>query len=288
MCTRLHVGAPGTQCTKVDRLGPWPRVHAVARCAIARAPFSSLGQASYGLASDVQRAFDGRVSYCEVSQPFYLVMAALVFMLSNAISERVFSLQNHIKGVRSTRMDTTTLDIRIRVASDAPPISSDAADTLDATVTDAYWSSFSPAPSRAAGAAAALLVRRKRSEEVAATKQAAKMARIDGSENQVLTGDDSAALTKRVEFSHERFRAKNVQPTEVTGDLTSGLMAKLMVSIDDDGRTETWEVGRLKSAKEVRVVLPQGGTAVSCYIFVWQALDAWLGEPPEISFLICR
>ena len=100
------------------------------------------------------------------------------------------------------------------------------------------------------------------------------MARIDGSAIQELTGDDSAALTGRVEFSHERFRAKTFQPTEVTADLCSGLVAKLMIDTDDYGRTETWQVGRLKSAKEVRVDLPQGGTAVSCYTFVWQALDA--------------
>jgi hypothetical protein len=42
----------------------------------------------------------------------------------------------------------------------------------------------------------------------------------------------------------------------------------------DDVRTETWEVGRLKSAKEIRVAQPQGGTTVSTFIFVWQALDA--------------
>ena len=75
------------------------------------------------------------------------------------------------------------------------------------------------------------------------------MARIDGSANQELAGDDSAALTGRVEFSHERFRAKTFQPTEVTADLSSGLMAKLVIDTDDDGRTETWQVGRLKSAK---------------------------------------
>jgi predicted ribosome quality control (RQC) complex YloA/Tae2 family protein len=37
--------------------------------------------------------------------------------LNNAISQRVFSLQNHIKGDRSTRMETITLDRRIRIAS---------------------------------------------------------------------------------------------------------------------------------------------------------------------------
>jgi hypothetical protein len=127
---------------------------------------------------------------------------------------------------------------------------------------DSCWSFFS------------LVVRKKRSAEVALAKQTAKVARIDGSANQELAGDDSAALTGRVEFSHERFRAKTYQSIEVNADLNSGLMAKLMIDTDDDGRTETWQVGRLKSAKEVRVVLPQGGTAVSCYTFVWQALDA--------------
>ena len=52
-------------------------------------------------------------------------------------------------------------------------------------------------------------------------------------------------------------------------------MAKLMVSTDDDGgRTETWEVGRLKFVKDLSVALPQGGFTPSAFIFVWQALDA--------------
>ena len=63
-------------------------------------------------------------------------------------------------------------------------------------------------------------------------------------------------------------RAKTFRPTEVTRDLSLGLMAKLMIDADDAGRTETWQVGRLKSAKEVRAVLPQGATGVSCYTFV--------------------
>ena len=48
----------------------------------------------------------------------------------------------------------------------------------------------------------------------------------------------------------------------------------LMVDSDEEGRTETWEVGRLKSVKEVNINLPQGGTTVVALIFVWQALDA--------------
>ena len=41
-------------------------------------------------------------------------MAAMVFMLSNACCERGFSLQNHIKGGRSTAMTTETLSGRMR------------------------------------------------------------------------------------------------------------------------------------------------------------------------------
>jgi hypothetical protein len=57
---------------------------------------------------------------------------------SRRTRQRVFSLQNHIMGIRSTRVDTTTPDQRIRVASDAPPMSSDMADTLVASFTDVY------------------------------------------------------------------------------------------------------------------------------------------------------
>ena len=95
-----------------------------------------------------------------------------------------------------------------------------------------------------------------------------QMPRIDGSANQELAGDGSAALTRRVQFANEKFRAKAVQPDLVTEGLCGGLMAKLMVCSDEEGRTETWEVGRLKSAKKVNINLPQGGTTVVAVIFV--------------------
>ena len=52
------------------------------------------------------------------------------------------------------------------------------------------------------------------------------------------------------------------------------LMAKLMVVIDGESRTEKWEVGRLKSAKKVSVALPQEGATVAASLFTWQALDS--------------
>ena len=165
-------------------------------------------------------------------------------------------------------------DHRIRVSSDAPPIASAAASRLVATVTDVFWSSFTPTPARALGTAAGLLVRQKRSAEAAARNQAAKEARLDGSANRALAGDGSDVLTSRVEFSHARFRTKTTQPIEVTAKLCGGLMAKLMVHTEAGVRTEEWSVGRLKSAKPVRVAMPQGGATVVALLFVWQALDS--------------
>ena len=69
----------------------------------------------------------------------FLLMTSLVFMLSNACCERGFSLQNHIKGPRSTRMDTSMLSYRIRVASQAPSVSSADALAFVEDITDTYW-----------------------------------------------------------------------------------------------------------------------------------------------------
>ena len=145
---------------------------------------------------------------------YFLLAASLVFMLSNACSERGFSLQNHIKGARSTRMDTNTLSHRIRVAAQAPSVSSDKADLFVANVTDAYWASFKSVPARAISAAASVEARRKRSQEVAAGKIVTKLARIDGSSNRTLGGDCDAAPC-RVEFMHDTYRVKANQPAEI-------------------------------------------------------------------------
>ena len=84
-------------------------------------------------------------------------------------------------------------------------------------------------PARAAGAAAAHEARRKRGAEIAAEKQAAKEARIDGSANRAIDGGDgNAELTARIEFSSDKYQAKTTQPTEVTDALVDGLMAKLI------------------------------------------------------------
>ena len=52
------------------------------------------------------------------------------------------------------------------------------------------------------------------------------------------------------------------------------MMAKLMIDREGDTRTEKWEVGRIKKAKEVSVALPEGGKTVAAFLFSWQALDA--------------
>ena len=194
-------------------------------------------------------------------------------MLSNASCERGFSKQNDLKGVRSTRMETTTLSIRMRVAFDVPELSPGAANALVVTVTEAYWSGITAVPARAAGAAASHAVRRAKGAAAATEKATAKAARIDGSANKQLD-DGSKELTARAEFSSEKYQAKQQQPAAVDDKLVGGMMAKLMVETDGDTRTEIWEVGRLKSHKKVAVTLPQGGTTAAAFLFTWQALDA--------------
>lgn len=55
-------------------------------------------------------------------------------------------------------------------------------------------------------------------------------------------------------------------------------MAKLMVDTEGSVRTEKWEVGRIKKAKEVNCerhpALGQGGVTVAALLFTWQKLDA--------------
>ena len=203
----------------------------------------------------------------------FLLMTSLVFMLSNACCERGFSLQNHIKGPRSTRMDTSMLSYRIRVASQAPSVSSADALAFVEDITDTYWASFKSVPARAISARASAQARRKRGRQIAATKEAAKTARIDGSSNMPM-GDDCVAIAppRRVEFASENFQVKETQPAQINGSLVGGMMAKLMVTSEEDGtRKEWWEVGRVKNVKTVRVTLPEGGTTVSSFLFHWQA-----------------
>lgn len=194
-------------------------------------------------------------------------------MLSNASCERGFSKQNGIMGSRSTRMETETLSVRMRISFDVPALSFDAAGALVATIMEDYWSGFTAMPARAAGAAACHTVRREKGAAAAVEKRKAKEARIGGSSNEQLD-DGSKELTARVEFSSEKYQVKPQQPVTVDGSLNGGMMAKLMIETEGETRTEKWEVGRLKSAKKISVALPQGGTTVAAFLFTWQALDA--------------
>ena len=123
---------------------------------------------------------------------------------------------------------------------------------------EAYWSSFTAAPARAAGAAAAHTARREKGAVAAVAKATAKAARISGSANEQLD-DGSKELTARVEFSSGKFQVSSRQPAAVNGDLEGRMMAKLMIDREGDTRTEKWEVGRIKSAKTISAALPQGG-----------------------------
>ena len=161
----------------------------------------------------------------------------------------------------------------MRVGFDVPALSPEAADALVVSVTEAYWSSFTAAPARAAGAAAANTARREKGAVAAVAKATAKAARISGSANEQLD-DGSKELTARVEFSSEKFQVSSRQPAAVNGDLEGRMMAKLMIDREGDTRTEKWEVGRIKKAKEVSVALPEGGKTVAAFLFSWQALDA--------------
>ena len=190
---------------------------------------------------------------------FFLLMAGLIFMLSNAGCERRFSLANHAKGVLQTVMKTEALIVRMRIASDVPALSPEDTEALVVSVSEAFWSDIAVAPSRAAGAAAANAVRLGKGEQAAAVKRTIKDARIDGSSNKELD-DGSAELTARLEFSSEKFKAKasHCQPTEVSDSFHGALMANLMIDTEGSIRTEKWEVGRIKKAKKVNVALPEG------------------------------
>ena len=123
----------------------------------------------------------GEAACAKYPDLFFLLMAAMVFMLSNASCERGFSKQNDIMGSRSTRVETETLSVRMRISFDVPTLSFDAADALVATITEDYWSGFTAMPARAAGAAACHTVRREKGAAAAVENRKAKEARIGGS-----------------------------------------------------------------------------------------------------------
>ena len=77
-----------------------------------------------------------------------------------------------------------------------------------------------------------------------------------------------------MEFSSEKYQVKPKQPGVVDDKIVGGMMGKLAVDIEGQTRTERWEVGRVKSTREIKVALPEGGTTVSAYLFTWQKLDA--------------
>ena len=106
-----------------------------------------------------------------------------------------------------------------------------------------------------------------------AAKRADKEARIDGSSNEEID-DGSKEMAARVEFSSEKYQVKPKQPGVVDDKIVGGMMGKLAVDIEGQTRTERWEVGRVKSTREIKVALPEGGTTVSAYLFTWQKLDA--------------
>ena len=93
----------------------------------------------------------------------------------------------------------------------------------------AFWASFKAVPARAISAAASAAARRKHGRKIAATNQAEKQARIDGSSNRALGGDCNTT-PRRVEFASDKYRAKETQPAQIDGSLVGYLMAKLMVS----------------------------------------------------------
>ena len=68
----------------------------------------------------------------------FLMMAALVFMLSNACCERGFSMQNIIKGEHSTRMENGTLGARMRIAIEVSKLPAAAVGELFNDATEAY------------------------------------------------------------------------------------------------------------------------------------------------------
>ena len=162
---------------------------------------------------------------------------------------------------------------KISVASQGPFVSSADALAFVEDITDTYWASFKSVPARAISARASAQARQKRGRKIAVTKGAAKTARIDGSSNMPL-GDDCVAIAppRRVEFASENFRVKETQPAQINGSLAGGMMAKLVVTSEEDGTRKEWrDVGRVKNAKAVTVPLPESETIVFSFLFHWKA-----------------
>ena len=83
-----------------------------------------------------------------------------------------------------------------------------------------------------------------------------------------MTGDRSEELTARVEFKSETHIACPDQPTAITTDLKGAMLAKLMY--DDDAKTETWDVGRVKDVIALSVTGPDGQTQPNTHTIKWQ------------------
>ena len=202
------------------------------------------------------------------SNLFFLAMCALVFMLGNASCERGFSVQNRLKGPNQNRMDTETLDVRMRIAIHAPHVSDPGAVDFAAKASDAFWLPRRTAPARAVSAAASASKRRATGQAKAADAAAAKQARIDGSSNKEVTGDRSEELTARAEFKSETHVAMDPQPTSITTDLKGAILAKL--TYDEDTKTETWDVGRVKDVTALSVTGPDGQAQPNTHTIQWQ------------------
>ena len=199
---------------------------------------------------------------------FFLAMCGLVFMLGNASCERGFSVQNRLKGPNQNGMDTETLDVRMRIAIHAPVVTDPGAVDFAAKASDAFWLLRVTHAQRAIGAAVANTKRKENGNAKAAEAAAAKKARIDGSSNQAVDGDRSEELTARVEFTSETHVAMDPQPTSITTDLKGAILGKL--TYDDETKTETWDIGRVKDVVALSVTGPDGQAQPNTHTIKWQ------------------
>jgi len=174
----------------------------------------------------------------------------------------------YIKGDRSSNMTPDTLDVRMRIAIHAPNATDVSAVKFAADVSDAYWLTKTTAPNRAAGAFATHAKRKGTSTVRAAETAIAKRARVDGSSNAALVGDQTEELTARVEFSSETHIQKNAQPTAITADLNGGVLAKL--TYDEETGAESWDIGRVKAVITQSVLGPDGESQTNTTTVKWQ------------------
>ena len=194
-----------------------------------------------------------------------LLMIAIIMPLANAICERGFSAQNHIKSKRSASMTTTTLDQRIRLYLHAPTNTSDEYPDFAKRSAKAFWRAKPRFANRAKGAHAANAKRRANGEEKEKKKKAAS------STANVAVGNDGsndvAGLVGRPVFSDDKWKIKPGAPdVSVEKELKNKKAAHWF------DEPPGWQVGKFKKMYKVQKPDETGKKVITNY--KWHFMNA--------------